>query len=112
MGLRKLQNYKLVHRYRDTSMYGRSTFLQYKGKETELSCGLDDDLDIYFEGDMIYVLSRNASMGYLGLEQFSRNGLDDFGQFFCQNADELELERDPFDYAPFTIIKVLAEYIY
>jgi hypothetical protein len=85
------------------------TFRDKTGIHThKISAGHSDDIDVYRESRETYVLSRNLSLGYVGLEVFT--GADAVGDMFLQGdqVDEI-LGRD--DLAPFTIIKRMREYI-
>lgn len=74
----------------------------------KLDAGYSDNLDIYREGRVTYVLSRNSGLGYIGLQVFE--GAEIAGDMFLE-SEQVEgiLGRD--DLAPFTIIRRLVDHI-
>jgi hypothetical protein len=74
----------------------------------KISAGYGDDLDVYREGPVTYILTRNPNLGYIGLEMYE--GPDKIGEVFVEAERVTEiLGRN--DLAPFNIIKRLREYI-
>jgi hypothetical protein len=85
------------------------TFRDRSGAYThKLSAGYDDDLHVYRESGLIFVLSLNNRLGYVGLEVFS--GANPAGEIFLQGDQVTEtLGRN--DVAPFTAIRRLIDLI-
>jgi hypothetical protein len=85
------------------------TYRDRSGEYThKLSAGYCDDIDVYRDGSETYILSRNTSLEYFGLEVFE--GPDKTGEIFVQEGQAIEvLGRD--DLAPFNAIKRLREYV-
>lgn len=73
-----------------------------------LSAGYDDDLYVYREATETYVLSLNHRLEYVGLQVFE--GSDGQGEIFLQDS-QVEEVLGHLDYAPYTIIRRLREYV-
>ena len=74
----------------------------------KISAGYSDEVYAFRQNGETYVLSRNAGLGYVGLEVF--NGDDRTGEIFLEPHQVTEvLGRD--DLAPFTIVRRLQEWI-
>jgi len=85
------------------------TYRDRSGEYThKLSAGYGDDLDVYREGSVTYILTQNPNIGYIGLEMYE--GPDKIGEMFVEAERVTEvLGRE--DLAPVNIIKRLREYI-
>jgi hypothetical protein len=83
------------------------TFRDKTGPHThEISAGHSDEIHVYREDGVTYVLARNDRLPYIGIEAFQ--GQDKVGELFLQEGQVQEtLGRD--DLATFTIIKRLQE---
>lgn len=92
----------------------------------EIPSGGRDDVYMFAEGSMVYCLSINTSLGYVGLTAFDcsiSRKMDEFnprkwkaheaGDVFLQADHEIEsaLGKQGFDRSPINIAKILAEYI-
>lgn len=80
----------------------------------QLSAGTSDYVEVYRDGDSLFVLSYNYRLGYVGLQVFALKG--DYagelmGEIFEQSPDENEDLKGWEDMAPFTLIKILANYV-
>ncbi len=85
------------------------TFRDRSGSHTHtLSAGHSDDLHVYREDTETYVLSLNHSLGYVGLQVFT--GADETGDIFLQDGQVEEI-LGSLEYAPYTIIRRLREYV-
>ena len=85
------------------------TYRDRFGKHThKLSAGYWDDIDVYREGPITYILSSNPKLGYIGLEMFE--GPDKIGEIFVQEEQVKEVLGSE-DLAPFNAIKRLREHI-
>lgn len=74
----------------------------------KIKAGYSDEIHLYRENGITYVLSRNHGLGYFGLEAFE--GSDKLGEIFIESYQVKEtIGRD--DFAPFNTIKQMAEYI-
>ena len=73
-----------------------------------LSAGYDDDLFVYRESGETYVLSLNTRLGYVGLQCF--DGSTEVESLFLQEG-QVEETIGRLEYAPWTIIRRLLEYI-
>ena len=79
------------------------------GKHThKIGAGYSDDLHVFREDGVTYVLARNNAFPYLGVEAFA--GEDKVGDIFLQEHQVSEvLGRD--DLAPITVVKRLQPYL-
>ena len=74
----------------------------------KIGAGYSDELHVFREDGVTYVLARNNALPYVGLEAFE--GDDTVGDIFLQEHQVSEvLGRD--DLAPITIIKRLQPYL-
>ena len=73
-----------------------------------ISGGESDRVDVYREGNEIFVLTQNQSLGYLGLEVFKDGELTGDVFFEGDAAAEVIGRGNP---SPPTLIKTLSEYI-
>jgi len=79
------------------------------GQQThKLSAGYGDDVEVYCEGDEIFILYNNEMLGYVGLEVI--HGNEKLGEIFMEE-DELKDVLGNKNLAPFNILKYLREYI-
>lgn len=85
------------------------TFRDKTGPHTHrISAGHSDEIHVYREDGVTYVLARNDRLPCIGIEAFQ--GQDKVGELFLQEGQVQEtLGRD--DLASFTIIKRLQEYL-
>ncbi len=85
------------------------TFRERSGRHTHmLYSGYEDDIHVYREAGITYVLSVNHRLEYVGLEVFE--GEDAVGDVFLQGEQATET-LGSLDLAPFTIIRKLMEFI-
>lgn len=76
------------------------TYRDKDGIQThKLKAGNDDELYVYREDDVTYVLSENPLLGYVGLEVFCSSGWID--SIFQSNYDRMDLQ-------PLTKVKLLS----
>lgn len=77
----------------------------------ELQCGTHDDVDVFREGCVTYVLTRNDRLGYVGVEGFENGKLE--GDLFLQDSQAVNevLGRRGLDLAPMTIVKRMREHL-
>ena len=87
------------------------TFRDRTGVHThKISAGYSDDIEVYREHSITYVLSQNRALPYIGLEAFE--GSAKVGDLFLQEGQvEEALGAKGCDLAPFTIIRRLSEYV-
>ena len=114
--MRGIRNYQirkeLFEDMHHAGRYNRSLEITFRDKTGEhthkIGAGYSDDIDVYREGTLTYVLSRNHNLGYFGLEIFE--GSEKVGDMFVEAHQVKEtIGRD--DLAPFTVVKRMAEYI-
>ena len=98
--------------------------------ELETGAGSSDDVDVFAEGDRIYILSMNHRLGYVGLAEYvldekhveehqQSGGDEDYSsigvanEIFIQNEDEVVEILGPkgLDLSPMTIVRKLGEYL-
>lgn len=86
--------------------FGRKTYT------VQLSAGSSDDVEVYRDGDSLFVLSTNTRLGYCGIQVFALKGDyagQEIGEHFEQSPNENLEGWD--DMAPFNLIRRLAEYV-
>ena len=87
------------------------TFRDKTGIHThKIGAGYSDEIDVYREDQETFVLTRNSGLGYVGLEIF--NGPAPVGEMFIQNDLGIEEIVGNINFAPYTVIKRMAQYIY
>ena len=114
--MRKVRNYSIKKEsFEDMTAAKRYnpaleiTFRDKTGQRThKLKAGQSDDLFVYREGTVTYVLGKNEILGYLGLEAFC--GYENVGNLFIDGWD-VESTVGRFELAPYTIIRRLIEYL-
>lgn len=80
------------------------------GQQTyKLSAGYGDDVEVYCEGDEIFIFYNNEMLGYVGLEVI--HGDEKLGGIFMEE-DELKDVLGSENLTTFTIIRRLKNYIY
>ena len=85
------------------------TFNDPSGCHThKISAGYQDDIHVYQENGHFYVLCKNDRLRYVGLEVFS--GSQRTGELFLE-SHEVDQILKHCDFAPFTLIKRLKDYI-
>ena len=84
-------------------------FRDLSGQHThKISAGYQDEIHVYQDNGQIYVLSKNDRLGYVGLEVFI--GSEKSGELFLESHEVGQVLKHC-DFAPFTIIKRLRDYI-
>ena len=83
------------------------TFQDKSGRH-KLGAGYGDDLNVYREGDEIFIFYNNEMLGYVGLEVI--HGDEKLGEIFMEE-DELKDILGSENLAPLNVIKHLREYI-
>jgi hypothetical protein len=114
--MRKVKSATFSHESREemtkAGRYNPARKLIYRHKHRTLavtiSAGDADSVDVYREGNEIFVLSRNNSLGYVGLEVF-RDGVVLAETFFQGEAAIDALGRG--NLSPLSTIRRLSEYI-
>jgi hypothetical protein len=85
------------------------TFQDQTGKHThKINAGYKDQIHLYQEQEVAYVLSRNMSLGYIGIEAFT--GDQKQGEIFLEahQVDEMFAQKKS---SPLTIIRRLKQHI-
>ena len=62
----------------------------YGSKAIPLGVGRSDHIHVFKESTVLYVLSTNSMLGYLGLEIFDAASGEEYEQIFLQYQWELE----------------------
>jgi len=114
--MRKVNNYTIQKEsFEDMNNAGRwnpcleITFRDKAGIHThKLSAGYQDDIHIYREHGITFILTSNPYLGYVGLEVF--NGNKQAGDLFLEYHNLIEV-LGRCDLAPFTMIRRLREYV-
>lgn len=95
--------------------YGPTTTLTFRDKSgthtVELSAGTSDDIDVFREGTLTYVVTRSRYHSlYAGLEAFEAG--EKIGDAFCQDWEmEETLGKNASNLRPSKIARILAEYL-
>lgn len=114
--MRRITNFQIQKEpFEDACRAGRfnpSLEITFRGRTGihthKISAGYSDELDVYREDGVTYVLARNNALPYVGLEAFE--GGEKVGDLFLQEGQVIEvLGRS--DLAPATIIKRLQPYL-
>lgn len=50
-----------------------------------LNCGTSDDVNFYREAGLVYCVSINRGLGYVGIQAFSEITNGEIGDYFCQD---------------------------
>ena len=114
--MRKINNYSInqesLEDMLESGRFNPSLELTFQDKSGQhihkLSAGYGDDLNVYREGDEIFILYTNDMLGYVGLEIFE--GAEKQGGIFLEEY-ELKDVLGRRNLAPFNVIKKLREYI-
>jgi hypothetical protein len=98
--------------------YNAPQVLEYSFKRKKhvvvLDSGSSDDVDVYRDGESLFVLSKNTRLGYCGLQVFALHGEytgEEIGNVFEQNPESIEDLAGWEDMAPYNLIRRLNEYI-
>jgi len=97
-----------ARRYNPTTV---CTFRDKRGKHTvTIGKGNNDYIDVFREGHLTFILTRNFSFGYVGLDVF--DGDENIGNMFLQSTEQVDelLGQNGIDKAGWWISKVLANY--
>lgn len=73
---------------RESGRYTPAKVIVWKGYRLPIGAGSSDDVDLFIEGDRLYVLARNNRLEYAGLEAFKDGELD--GEIFIDSEVEGE----------------------
>jgi len=114
--MRKVKNYKISRESQEDMCKARRfnpcleiTFKDRTGTHThKLNAGYHDNIYVYRENGQTYILTQNTYLGYVGLETF--NGSEQIGDLFLEYHKLIEVLGKS-DFAPFTMIHRLKEYI-
>ena len=114
--MKKITNYQIskesFEAMREAQRFNPALEIRFRDRSGEhiqtLIAGYDDDLYVYREAGETYVLSLNQRLGYVGLQVFE--GSEAQGEIFLQDGQVEEI-LGHLDYAPYTIIRRLREYV-
>lgn len=96
---------------------GRQLIIKEKGyrRIVPIGAGSSDDVEVFRDGDLYYVVSMNAAYDYAGLETFPADPLahQAGGEIFLQADHEIREILGPrgLQLTPRTIARRLAEYL-
>jgi hypothetical protein len=93
--------------------YNPGLVLVYKGHRYPIDSGQRDRIDVFEEEGLLYILSSNRRVGYVGLQVLDPKDGKEVAQIFLQNSQDLEeiLGEDWNDLGPEEILKLLLPYI-
>ena len=94
---------------RTARLISAGSILMYGSKAIPLGASRSDSIHVFKESTVLYVLSTNSKLGYLGLEIFDASSGEEYEQIFLQYVWEFEeyLGRDWEQMEPVTIIRKL-----
>jgi hypothetical protein len=94
---------------RNRQLINAGSVLMYGSTAIPLGAGRSDSIHVFKESTVLYVLSTNSKLGYLGLEIFDASSGEEYEQIFLQYQWELEeyLGRDWEQMEPVAIIRKL-----
>jgi len=110
--MRRIRNYSISKESTEDMIQAKRfnpgleiTFRDKSGIHThKIGSGYSDDICVYRENGITFVLSQNTGLGYIGIDAFE--GEDKISEIFLEDHQVVEtLGSD--DLAPFTIIKRL-----
>jgi len=112
--MRRVNNYSIsketLEDMLESGRFNPSLEITFQDKPVrhKLGAGYGDDLNVYREGDEIFIFYNNEMLGYVGLEVI--HGDEKLGEIFMEE-DELKDVLGNENLAPFNVIKYLREYI-
>jgi hypothetical protein len=73
-GMRTVNGYKIVYEewetQKEAGRYNPALELHYKGKAYTLACGSTDDVNVFEDNTVLFVMSQNWGLEYCGLQVF------------------------------------------
>ena len=114
--MQKVNNYKIAKEsFEDMNKARRwhpcleITFRDKTGIHThKLNSGYQDDIHVYREHGITFILTNNSYLGYVGFEVF--NGSEQADDLFLEYHNLIEV-LGRCDLAPFTMVRRLREYV-
>jgi hypothetical protein len=116
--MRTIHEYDIVNEtdeeQRAAGRYNPGLVLKINGRRLPISAGYKDDIHIFDEHGIIFVLSINRGLDYVGVEAFEIDHDTPFGEVFldCDHQIADVLGPRGLDLEPITMAKRLAEYCY
>jgi len=94
---------------RTSELINAGSILMYRSTAIPLGAGRCDRINVLKESTVLYVLSTNSTLGYLGLEIFDASSGEEYEQIFLQYEWELEeyLGEDWEQMEPVAIVRKL-----
>ncbi len=96
--------------------YNNPLLLEYNNKKFVIDSGTSDNIDIFKEGNCIYVLSSNYMLNYAGLTMCNLNCNEFAGEIFFDDNNmydlNKQLKKDFFNYSTINQCKILKAYVY
>jgi hypothetical protein len=75
---------------RTNKLINAGSVIDYRGNTIPLAAGRSDSIHVFKESTVLYILSINSKLGYLGLEIFDAASGEEYEQIFLQYEWELE----------------------
>jgi hypothetical protein len=111
--MRKLKNYQIekedISNMVKAGRFNPALELTYKNNTVTISAGYSDSISVYEEDKVIYILTYNDRLRYIGLEIVEENTI--VGDIFLQSPEEV-IGPNWENKADYNLIKILRNYIY
>ena len=75
---------------RTARLINAGSVIDFEGTTIPIAAGSHDHIHVFKESAVLYVLSTNSKLGYLGLEIFNADSGEGYEQIFLQYEWELE----------------------
>ncbi len=94
---------------RTAKLINAGSVIYYEGTTIPIAAGRSDQVHVFKQSTVLYVLSTNYKLGYLGLEIFDASSGEEYEQIFLQYEWEIEeyLGTDWEQMEPATIVRKL-----
>jgi hypothetical protein len=100
--MKKLKNYQIDKKYPKPIKF------VYENNTVTISAGYSDSISVYEEDKIIYILTYNDRLRYIGLEMVEENKI--VGDIFLQSPEEV-IGNNWGDKADYNLIKILRNLI-
>jgi len=99
---------------RTTQLMNAGSVIELEGTTIPISAGRSDQVHVFSESTVLYVLSTNIKLGYMGLEVFDAASGEEYNTIFINYEWELEeyLGKEWEQMEPVTIIRILTNFLY
>jgi len=98
---------------RTTQLMNAGSVIEFEGTTIPIAAGRSDQVHVFKESTVLYVLSTNSKLGYLGLEIFDASSGEEYDNIFLQFQWEFEeyLGAKWSELTPLTIIKKFIRFL-